>query len=803
MDRLLQDVRHTLRGLARRPTFAAAALVTIALGVGANTAIFSVVDGILLRPLPYPRPDALVRLYLSSPEHDVLHGELSALDLADWGERARAFEGIAGYLSGREILAEAGDPVELQTTYVTSDFFPVLAMPVRAGRPLVDEDHRQATRNAVISERLWRSRFASDPAVLGRTLRLDGHPVSIVGVAPQAFRYPSPEIDVWMPHSLLTEDHVGPDVRDNRYLEVVARLAPGVSLERARSDLDAVASRIAAEYPASNAQWSAATVVPLKTAMVGRVDRVLGLVFAMVGIVFLIGCANLANLMLAQGTARARELAIRMALGADRLRLLRQLLTESLVLALLGGLLGLALSSWATEVFLTLSADLLPRVEDVGTDGRVLAFGIGLTLLTGLLFGLLPALRAARTDPQTHLRGGRGEVGTGGRRMRSTLVGSQVALAVVLVIGAGLTTRSFLELQRVDPGFSPEHVLTVSLGLNTAGVPGPELGEHIVLRRDEIIESVSALPGVGTVGMINRLPLRAEGEPMEFRRADRGEGGPPLRVDARFVNSGYFSAMGIPLVRGEPLPDQWAPGATVPVVINEAAARRAWPGEDAVGQIVLAPWGEAVVVGIVGDHRQTGLYHQPEPAAFMSQWMAPRTTATLVVRAAGDPAALAGSIRQAIHVIDPAQPIRDIATLRGVLSESIARDRFFAALFGAFGALALALAAVGIYGVLAYSVSQRTREIGVRMALGATAGAVLRLVLGAGMSPVLVGAAVGTGAALLLTRLLQTQLHGVSPTDPLAFAAALCFLALVALVACLAPARRATRVDPITALRAE
>ncbi len=798
----IQDVRYALRSLRRAPGFTTIALLTLALGIGANTAMFSVVNGVLLRPLPYAKANRLVRVYQANPKQGLRQARISLPDFEDW-RQARAFAGMAAYDVVPQVLTGHGDPIELQCAYIAGDFFGVLGSPVQRGRPLVENDYRQASRSIVISDRLWRTHLAAEPRVIGSPILLRGEPFTVVGVMPSSFRYPTPDTDVWVPESVLSNEALGPRVRDNRLFEGVARLEQGVSLEQAHADLNAVAARLSADYPQTNAEWSATTVVPLRTAIVGDVYRALVVVLAVVGFILLIGCTNLANLLLARGAARSGETAIRTALGASRMRIVRQFLTEGLVLSLLGGLLGLVVSVWGVKTVLALSAGTLPRVDDVRIDGRVIGFGLLLAVVTGLAFGLLPALRVAIAEPQNNLKGVRGAVGRG-VRLRSTLVVAEVALAVVLVIGAGLMARSFLALRSVDPGFNPARVLTISMRLNLVGVPAPEIPDRLRRRREEIIERVAALPGVVEVGTINLFPLRDEGNVFEYTRADgRGtQDGPPLRADTRYISSDYIRAMGIPLVRGELLPDQSPKGAPTPMLVSETAARRFWPGKEPIGQMVRASWGPLLVVtGVVRDVRSLGLAEEPAPAVYLPQRIAPRLLATLAVRTAGDPLALAAPIRQAILELDPEQPIRSIATLRDVMSESIARDRFFTVLFGMFGGLALVLAAVGVYGVLAFSVGQRTQEIGVRIALGARAADVLRMVVGGGMLLVFIGVALGALSALVLTRVLKSQLYGVSATDPAAFAIAPAVLTAVALLACYVPARRATRIDPIAALR--
>jgi predicted permease len=799
------DIRYALRALRRNPGFTAVALLTLALGIGANAAMFSIVNGILLRPLPYGDADELVLLYQSSPRTGELLGRVSAEDLEDWHARSRTLESIAAFVSVPTILTGRGDPAEIEMSYVTERFFTTLGAPVAIGSPLLAEDHRLRHRNAVVSDQFWRTHLGGDPEVIGGSILLRGEPYTVVGVMPASMRHPTPGTGVWVPQSLIGPDEfsTGPPTRGDRYLQAFGRLSTGADAAQARRELTALSAELAAAHPESNEDWTAAAVVPLHDSIVGEVDRALLVVLAVVGLILLIGCANLANLLLARGSARQREMAVRAALGAGRKRLVRQLLTESLVLATLGGVLGLALSYWGVQSILAVSAETLPRVEDIHVDARVVAFGLLLTAATALLFGLIPALRLAYADPQRDLRGGRGAVGAEGQRLRAALVVGEVALAVLLVIGAGLMARSFLELRSVDVGFEPQRVLTVAMQLNAAGVPEDGIATFLVQRREEILERVRELPGVDVAGMINVLPFDDGAFSVEYARAgtDSAPGRESVFADTRYVDPQYLPAMGIPLLRGEPLPELLTPNAPVPVLMSESAARRLWPDEDPLGRMITVPWGESVVVGIVGDVRQIGLDEAPQPAVYFPQLIAPRMLATLVVRTAGEPMTLAGPIRQTITEVDPNQLIRQMATLEDVLAESIARERFFTLLFTIFGGLALALAAVGIYGVLAYSVRQRTAEIGVRMALGARAGDVLRMVARAGMTLVGIGVVVGTLAAFLLSRLLASQLYGITPTDPLAYLWAIGFLCATALIAIYIPAYRATRVPPMTALR--
>src|SRR5688572_10367292 len=582
---LAQDVRYALRSLRRSPGFAAVALLTMALGIGANFAMFTIVDGVLLRPLPYADADSLVRVYHANPRQGVRDGRTSLPDITDWRAQTPAFSAMAGFFRLPTILTGRGDPVQLDVAYVTGEFFRTLGTPARLGLVLDAADHEQAQRRDVISDRLWRTVFAADPRVLGTTITVRAGSIAIVGVMPADFSFPASETDLWMPESILSDQMVGPRTRVNKRYEAVARLRGGIGVDRAQTDLSAVARRLAGEH-SENLDWNDATVVPLRTVIVGDVDRALTVVFAAVGFILLIGCANLANLLLARGAARANEIALRTALGAGRMRIVRQLLTESFVLAVLGGALGVAVGTWAVDAVVAASAGTLPRVEDIGVDAYALGFTALLVLVTSLVFGALPALRVAFAEPLDNLRGTR-VVGRG-HRLRRALVVAEVALAVLLAVGAGLMARSFLALRSVDPGFMPEGVLAVGLQMNIAGVPPPQTRDFIIRRRDEIIGRLAALPGVIGAGSIDSLPLRDDGGAVDFTRTD-GTGNPdgsPLRAEVRIVHPDYFKAMGIPLLKGVPLPRQLAAGAQAPILVSETAARRFWPGGNPIGQVL-------------------------------------------------------------------------------------------------------------------------------------------------------------------------------------------------------------------------
>ena len=807
METVLQDLRLTVRSLLRSPGFTVAALLTLALGIGANAAVFSIVSGVLLRPLPYADPERLVRLYETNPGQGLGTGNFSVPNFEDFRSQARSFRTMGASFSLPSIITGRGQPVEVETTFVLGDFFGTLGLPALVGRPLSEDDVRRALRNAVISERFWRGYFASDPSVIGSAVTFLGRSYTVVGVMPEQFRFPTPASDIWTPRTVLTAMEIGSSSRTQRTLEVVARLGSGITPEQARDECKAIAARLAAEYRTSNTGWSA-NVVPLRTTIVGDIDRALVVVLAVVGAILLIVCVNLANMLLARGTARSREIAVRLAMGASRMRIIRLVLTEPLLLAFVGGALGLLLSTWGVQIVLALSAGTLPRVEDVQVDQRVIWFGFLLALVTGVIFGIAPALRAAHSKSQESLKEGRGVVSHGGGLQR-VLVVAEFGMAVVLVVSAGLMARSFLELRSADPGFDPNRVIAITMQVNVTDDAQPV--RQIVQRREQWIERISAIPGVVSVGSTTGLPLREQCRDfVEFTRGDgsRAQDGALFRAHYCLASSGYLKAAGIPLLRGAPLPDSYRMGDPIPAVVSETAAKRFWPGQNPIGQLVKVMSGgkfawEHVVVGVVGDVKQLGLREEAPPLFYFTQVGFPRPVYTLVVRTAGDPTGVIGPIRQIIRDLDPNQPIRSIASLDDVMWESIARDRFFTVLFAVFGGLALLLAAVGIYGVLSYTVAERTHEMGLRMALGASGRDVLRLVVGGGMRLVFMGLAIGGAFALAATRVLESQLYGVSTTDWVAFGAAIVVLTAVALLACYAPARRATRVMPTVALRYE
>ncbi len=811
MESWLTDLRYGLRTLAKSPGFTLVALLTLGLGIGANAAIFSVVQGVLLRPLPYQEPERLVRVFHTHAEQGVMDGAFSPQDFDDltrelagprgpW-ERLGAYFFTPGQ-SGMTLTGE-GEPRRLEAAMVSAGFFTALGVEAARGRTLRPEENVPgADRVVLLSDRLWRRSFGADPRIVGGTLRLDGEAYTVAGVMPPSFQFPAREVDLWAPISLIGEDDI-PHRRSLRWMHVVGRLRPGTSLERADVQTDALLARLAAAYPDSNEGWSAGRVVPLHEALVGDVRPALVVLLAAVAGVLLIACANLANLLLARATTRGRELAVRAALGAARRRLVRQLLTESVLLALAGGVLGLFLAVWGVDALVALAAGELPRPDEVTPDARVVAFTFAVSLLTGLAFGLLPALRASRlADLHAALKeGGRGGGGGRGRSLaRNGLIVAETALAVVLLVAAGLMLRSFWSLVHVDPGFRAENVLSLSLTF-------PEYPEptQLAAARDEVIRRVEELPAVIAAGASKTLPLEGGGEPYGFTVPGRAGALAEVQPQAGtfIVSPGYFRALGIPLLAGRSFTARDDDGERPVVVVNRAFARQLWGGEEAVGKTLLLGEIPLEVVGVVGDVRSGGLAAEPGSAVYIPQSLAPRSDMKLFLRTAADPLAVAGAVREAIWSFDRDLPISDVAALAQVVAEDVARPRFLTTLLGLFGALALTLAAVGLYGVVAYGVGQRTHEIGIRMALGARRGQVLRNVVGQGMRWTLLGLALGLAGAFAATRLLAGLLFGVAPTDAATFAGVALLLATAAALASWLPARRAAATDPLTALRSE
>jgi predicted permease len=768
----IQDVRFALRGWGRAPGFAITAIATLALGIGANTAIFSVVSGVLLRPLPFARPEGLVQLYETQPADRFQSGPgpVTYRDFEEWRTHSRLFEGMNTYMLSSRNLQGVGEPEQVATVAAERGLFDLLGVAPVAGRTFGAGD---PVNVAVGSYLFWKGYLGGDQSAIGRSITLDGQPFTLIGVMPEGFQFPyrSSTTELWVPWDAPTDLRTRPN---GRLDAVIGRLKPGAALEAARQELSAM------EGPSQAGRE--ARIRPLKDVVSGPARDSLLVLLGAVGMVLLVACVNVANLLLARTASRAREIAIRAALGAGRFRLMRQFLTESLLMALGGGVAGLAIGMWGSRVLVRIAAAQIPRAGEIGLDWRVFAFQLAVSVTAGIGFGLAPALRAAR--------GHAGALQSRSVRsaLRDALVVVEVALAFVLLAGAGLLLRTFLHLQRTNPGLNAENVLTVHVVVSSA-------------RESTAIEDrVAQIPGVRAAGLISLLPLQDSGWSGGVTIAGRPQA---LPTELRYVTPGYFRAMGIPLRQGREFSPRDGPEVPRVILVNEALARQYFPNEDPVGRST----DRGVIIGVVGDVRQATLSVPAKPEVYytVAQNFAQirRHGSTLVVRGQGPPEALVGAIRAAIREVSPGQALFRVATMRQVIEESLATPRLYTWLLGLFAALGTLLAVAGIYGVIAYLVALRTREFGIRMALGADAGRVVRMVMRRGAVLVALGLALGLGGAAMLTRVLRGVLYGVAPTDPATFGTMAAVLAAAALAACLAPARRAARVDPSVALRSE
>ncbi len=800
METLMHDLRYTLRQLRKNPSFALAGVVTLALGLGATTAIYSVVDGVLLSPLPYPDAERLVRVWHHNARNDEPRETVSYETFRELTGAVPSIEAAAGISPHWSFTVRSpGEPERVHGYWVSASTFDLLGIRPALGRGLLpDDDAPGAEPVVVLDHGFWQRKFGGDSDVVGRSVQLGSTAVTIVGVMPPGFRF-GEEVALWLP---LAGNPIADNGRQVRWVDVVARLAPGATVADARRETAAFASRLARAYPAAN-EGLGATVESLYTATVGDVRPALWTLLGGVGFLLLIVCSNLANLLLARVSARRGELAVRGALGASPARVARQLLTESLALSVLGGLLGLLLGLWLLELFRTLGPQDLPRLREVALDLRVLGIAGLVTLLVGLALGLAPALYA--TGGKRHLwlkEAGRAR-SEGGERLRSGAVVAQVALAVVLLAGAGLLFRSFLEVTSVDPGFRAEGVLTLQF------TRPPDLDDAAAVGfYDRLFEDLEALPDVAAAGAVTRLPL---GGNISTRLDVRGrafEEGELPEVQFRRAGGRYFEAMGVPLLQGRTFDRRDRPEAQPVMIASRRAADLLWPGEDPVGGHVRfgfaaddAPWVE--VVGVVGDVRHFGLEAEAPPTVYVPFSQGPPGTPLLAVRTPGDPRAITGSVRETLRALAPEVVTWDLRPMTAHVGDSLASRRFLLLLIGFFGVLALVLAAVGIYGVVAFGVRRRTREIGVRMALGADRPAVVRMVVSRGLRLSLGGLALGLPAALLLTRLIRGLLFEVAPADPVALGGVVLLLGGVATFASWLPSRLAVRVDPMAVLREE
>ena len=805
MTDFIQDLRFGLRMLSKNPGLTAAAVITLALGIGANSAIFSVVDTVLLRPLPYEDPDRLVMVWETNLSRGRDRNVVSVPNFFDWRSASRSFEQM-GAFSTYSVTYNGGDEPERVTAGSASvGFFSTLRAGAFMGRVFQDDDYSSATKDiVVVSHQFWQNRLASDPNVIGRRLVFEGTPATVVGVLPPEFRFSFRRTEVWQPWIFDDEDRQN---RKSHYLRIVGRLKSDVSSTQAQAEMDGIASRLAQEYPKWMTGWGV-RVVSLHDEIVREFRPALLVLLGTVGLVLLIACANVANLLLSKATAREKEIAVRLSLGAGRARLIRQLLTENLLLFLLGGAVGVAAAYWSVGSLISLTPFRIPRAHEIVFDSRIFIFALVVSFLTGIAFGLVPALRAVRTGLGQSLKESGARSGFHRDKVRGALVVAEIALSLILLIGAGLLIRSFSRLLQVDPGFNPERALAVTLALPSFKYPETH---HYAAFHKELIERYQALPGVRSVAGVNDLPLGPLGATRSFIIEGRPLPGPGEKVPLPFifVSPGYFRTMGIPLMKGRPITDRDDADALPVLVINQSMAKRFWPDEEPVGQRLSfqgqeGPWYE--IVGVVGDTRQEGLDEPMQGTMYAPytqntwnwmRWM------TLVLRMETEPMSLAAAVRREVREMDPELPVLQVRTLEDQVADSVADRKFSLILLGSFAAIALVLAAVGIYGVMAYAVSQRTREIGLRMALGARMGEVVALVMRQGMRLVIIGIALGVAGALVLTRLMESLLFGVTATDPLTFVGVPLVLAAVAFLANLIPALRASRVDPITALRYE
>ncbi len=813
MESQIKDIRYGVRSLLKHPGFTCIAVLTLALGIGANTAIFSVVNAVLLRMLPFREPDRLVMVWEDASFAGFPRNTPAPANYADWKSQNQVFEEMAALDQRSFNLTGDGEPEKIEANGVTANFFGLLGIKPILGRVILpEEDKPEANKVVMLSYSLWQQRYGGDRGVVGRELLLNGEKYTVVGVMPAGFQFMESRIGLWVPIAFTSETLTQ---RGSHYLIVVARTKPGVTLAQANADIHTIQQRIARDHPDQAGRLSA-FVMPLREQLAGDVRRPLLVLLVAVGFVLMIACANIANLSLSRAASRRREIAVRAALGASRVHIVRQLLVESLLLATAGGVCGLVLASWSFAFLQRLIPDGLALSTKLTLDLPVLGFTLLLALLTAVVFGLVPAFQASKTDLNEALKQGGGRTGlnAGGNRLRSIMVVTEVALALVLLVGAGLLIQTFLKLRDQYSGLRPENVLTLRTVLPRSKYP--EQPQRAAFYK-QVLERVKSLPGVVSAGYATSIPLAWKGGTSGFfpegRTVERvsAEG---LSYDAnhRQVSADYLKTMGIPLLRGRSISDGDDERALPVAIINETMARQYWPGEDAIGKRFKLGDPEddipsITIVGVAGDVRQMGVDEPVKAEMYIpyrqikdQQWYAPRD---LVIRTAVDPLSIVAAARNEIHKVDPAQPISNIRTMDEVLGEETASRRLGMTVLTIFAALALLLATLGIYGVVAYFVVQHTQEIGVRVALGAQRRDILGLVLGKGMTLTLLGVGIGLGVAFALTRLMASLLYGVGTTDPLTYATIALLLTAVAFVACYLPARRATKVDPMVALTYE
>jgi putative ABC transport system permease protein len=797
---LFSDFQFAGRALLKRPGFTAIVIATLALGIGANAAIFSVTNAVLLRPLPYPHADRLVRVLADSLQLGVEGAGLAAGDFIDFRQQSRTLEGLAAYNPQSYDLTGGERPEVLQGAQVTSSLFSTLGAHAALGRTFVPGEEKPGRdRVTVLSDGFWRRHFGADRRALGRVIQLDGEAYTVVGVMPAGFRFPTSAVEIWVPLTFLA----GEPNRMSHYLGVVGRLNKGVALQQADDEMRGLAASLERDHPESNKDWTA-RVVLLSEHMVGRVRPALLVLSGAVFLLLLIACANLGNLLLARGAARQRETAVRAALGAPRLRLIRLFLAESTVLSLLGGAFGVLLAVWGVRFLIAASPTQLPRASEIGIDGTVILFALMLSLLAGTVFGAVPALQLSSPDLNSSFRGGEGQGGRRAARLRSSFAVSEVALALILLIAAGLMFQGFLRLGRVDPGFTADNVLALQISLSRSRFPEDANQVHFF---EQVLDELRTLPGVRSAAAGSAIPLFADGQnllPFEVEGGENIEKGVFASFSA--VTPGYFSTLGIPLIQGRTVDSHDTASSPPVLVINQVMARRFWPRANPVGRHLLMTIRGTQpvsyeVVGVVGAARLQSLSTEPDLAIYVPFHQVPHTQMFAILRTDRPPLQLAAAAQSRVFTVDPNQPILRTLTLGQLIGEAGTPARFYTTLLGFFATVGLILSALGIYGVLAYSVSLRRREMAVRVAMGASSRDIFRLVLGGGLKLAVLGVGLGLAGALALTRLLTSLLYGVSPSDPLTFSVVSAFLVGVALVASYVPARRAVQGDPMLPLR--
>lgn len=803
-DSLWQDIRYGVRKLVKSPGFTVVALIAIMLGVGTNTAIFSIVNTVLLRPLPYKNPDQLMTVWSTTPGTGQAQMRTALPTINDWRDQTKSFDGMAAYAFNIYNVTGIDEPEQVVGAQVSDDFFNVVGMPPAIGRTFSPQENHDAL--VMLSNAFWRRRFNADPNVAGKTLMLNGKTFTITGVMPPNFQVPLTEVALWT--TLMNALTATPEQATSRgfhSFNIIARLKPGVSIEQAKSDLNIVNSRIQQQYPDTNS-GRGTNIIPLRELVVGDVRTALIILFGAVFFVLLIACANVANLLLARAIVRDREFAIRTALGAGRGVLIRQLLTESLLLAFLGSALGLALAAGLISLLRNSQINLVPRLKEVSLDGRVLLFTLGVAIVSGLIFGIAPSLQTKVNLNDTLKESTRGTTGgTAGRRLRNVIVVAEVALSLVLLISAGLMIRSFVGLLRIEPGFNPEKLLTMQVVMPRLRYAEPQ---QKIAFSEQVFERVKALPGVTAVGASSGLPpvfnqLRNSFGVEGYQPAGASE---TMTANEITINNEYFKALQTPLVAGREFDSHDTSNSQKVVIISKSMVRRFFSDGNAIGKRLTFNDGPApewrTIVGVAPDLKYSGsLYSEAEDAIYVPYQQFPPGGMYLFVRTQSEPEAVVGDVRNVVRGIDSDVPVAKIRSMKEVLAESVAQPRFYAMLLGIFAAIALILASIGLYGVISYAVAQRTQELGVRMALGANTGNIIKLVVMHGLRLAVIGVAIGLFLAFGVTRVFASLLYGINATDPLTFVIMPVLLILITLLACFVPARRATRVNPVTALR--